>query len=644
VRRAAALASMLVVAVALAGAAAAFERTETREPCSDTDPLRRPFFGDLHVHTTFSFDAWGQGTRNTPRDAYRFARGEAVGVQPYDAEGHPLRTLQLRRPLDFAAVTDHAELLGETFLCRTPGAPGYDSLVCTLTRRWPRLGYMIVNGQMFDVREPVRYSFCGPGGERCLEAGAQPWREIRDAAEAFYDRSSACSFTTFLGYEWSGNPDGNMIHRNVIFRNAIAPERPANYVDDKTPEVLWRRLRAECLDAGTGCDVVVIPHNPNLSGGLLFRTVREDGAAITGEDALRRSQLEVLLEVTQHKGDSECRAGNAEDELCSFETLPYANMRESALPEALWTAPPPLSYAREILAEGLAQEERVGENPFRLGLIGSTDTHLGAPGSVDEDRFVGHAAGTVTSRLEIPPLPDSIHYNPGGLAVLWAEENSRDALFAAMRRREAYGTSGPRIEVRFFGGWAEGDADTDWSAGLCRARDFAARGYARGVPMGADLPARPDAGPQPVFAVRAKRDPGARGAPGTALQRVQIVKLDVKEGRRRERVFEVAGDPGDGADVDLTTCTPRGRGFDELCGVWRDPEFDPAAHALYYARVVENPSCRWSQWVCNARRVDCNAGAPPGLEACCDPDVPKTVQERAWTSPIWYAAPRQDID
>ena len=627
-RRGSAAGVALLFALGTAPAAPAFERTETREPCAHSDPLRRPFFGDTHVHTRFSFDAWGQGTLAGPREAYRFARGERIGLQPYDAEGRAQASIQLRRPLDYAVVTDHSDLMGETQMCQRPELPGYGSIVCRVVRAFPGLGYALVNGHVYSNENPARYSFCGEGGEHCIEAGRGPWREIQAAAEEFYDRSAACRFSTFVGYEWTGMPGGNNIHRNVVFRNATAQAYPTTYIETPSQEGLWAALDSECLEAGNGCDVLAIPHNSNVSNGMLFTLPRD------ADEARTRARLETQVEVTQHKGDSECRPGAA-DELCDYETLLIPRMMDMATtseldPDEL----APRIFAREVLTAGLVEWRRLGVNPFQFGLIGATDTHLAAPGLVDEDQFRGHAAGPVSARFGVPPYPDRSDFNPGGLGVIWAEENSRDALFAALRRRETYGTSGPRHLVRFFGGW-------DYAEDLCGAPDFAARGYAGGVPMGGEFPPRGSAA-APRLAVWALRDAGENGAPSAPLQRIQIVKGHVgPDGEGRERVYEVAGDPGNGADVDLASCTPRGAGFEQLCAVWSDPDFDPAAPAYYYARVVENPSCRWNQWACNARGVDCQAGdVPDGMEACCDPEVPRTVQERAWTSPIWYAPDR----
>jgi hypothetical protein len=233
-------------------------------------------------------------------------------------------------------------------------------------------------------------------------------------------------------------------------------------------------------------------------------------------------------------------------------------------------------------------------------------------------------------------MPDAIELNPGGLAVVWAEENSRDAIFEAMRRREAYGTSGPRMIVRFFGGWS-------YPPDLCGSSAFVERGYGDGVPMGGDLPVPPRTAAAPTFAVWALQDPGTADAAAAPLQRVQIVKLWVAGGAVRERVHDVAGDPNNGAAVDVRTCARRGTGFDSLCTVWGDPDFDRSAPALYYARVLENPSCRWSTYVCNAQGVDCThpESVSAELTPCCDPAYPRTIQERAWTSPIWYTPSKE---
>jgi len=613
------LVPLLVMLLTLPAAARA---GEARVPCAHRDPQRQLLFGDLHVHTRWSLDASTQGTRTTPEQAYRFARGERIGLNPWDAAGRPGRSAQLERPLDFAAVTDHSELFGEVAVCTTPAAPGYDSFVCGVYRGWPRVAFFFMSG-----RGSPRFGLCGTDGSACRAAARGPWQEMRDAAEAALDRSDACRFTSFVGYEWTGAvPPANNLHRNVIFANARVPDEPASAIEFPTPESLWDALDARCRRDLPGCEALVIPHNSNLSGGHIFDVDGLDAAALR-----RRAGAERLVEIMQHKGDSECRAGaGTEDELCGWEKLPYDNFsgRFASFQRKPAAA---LNFVRTALGTGLELGASLGVNPFPFGLLASTDTHLGTPGLVAERDYPGHGGAGIPIGEVLPEgLLDPIEYNPGGLAAVWAEENSREAIFAALARREVYGTSGPRIALRLFAGWNLPDD-------LCSAEDFAARGSAAGTPMGSVLPARPPAARGPAIAVRAMRDPGTAAHPGARLERLQLVKLWLgDDGRYRERVIDLArGEPG--PEVDTATCQAAGGGADQLCALWRDPDFDPSRPALYYARAVERASCRWSAYACNAAGVDCAQERPPrGYEACCDAAFPRTTQERAWASPVWY--------
>jgi hypothetical protein len=360
-----------------------------------------------------------------------------------------------------------------------------------------------------------------------------------------------------------------------------------------------------------------------------------------------RARMEPVVEVMQHKGDSECRPDapgilGATDELCGFEKFEdnaFRRRGDGGPPGECWDGAladwvPHLgpdclshrSYARYALIEGLAEEARIGVNPFKFGLMASTDTHNGMAGGVEERSWPGHlgiADGATERRLD--PQPGSMGNmanGPGGLIGVWAEENSRSSIFDAIRRREVFGTSGPRIRPRFYGSW-------QLPPGLCERSDAVALADASGVPMGADLPDR-HGDHSPEFAVLAARDPGTDSAPGGRLQRIQIVKGWVgDDGGLHQAVIDVAGGEN-GASVDPDTCTPEGPGADLLCGVWRDPDFDPARRAVYYARVVENPSCRYSAWQCLALP---EGDRPPG---CDSKQIPRVQQERAWTSPIWY--------
>ncbi len=656
-------AQVVILLSTLASGEPPFERTEERASCQSHEAMRQPLFGDLHVHTSLSYDSYISSQRNRPADAYRYARGEPITLPDGYAEQNVVA--QITRPLDFAGVTDHAEYLGQINLCTTDSSKlGYWWPHCIMTRSshlwtqllaatwWTSLGGMGGGGT---------YSFACTLSD-CEEAESAAWTEIQRAAEDAYDRSSACSFTSFVAYEYSDAPEANNMHRNVIFRNERVPNRAFSTHDTGSynfPQ-LWKLLREHCTTAATGCDVLAIPHNPNLSGGLMFRDPE------TPDEAADRLFFEPLVELTQHKGSSECRFDrlvgrglSTEDELCTDGQVVADNLTMlgtvNGVVMAETAAPVPLeefgrrNMVRNALKDGLAIAQRSGVNPFKMGFIGSTDTHSAAPGSAEEDNYVGHLGRRDATYRNVQ---DHFFANPGGLAVVWAEENSRDAIFEALRRKEAYATSGTRPIVRFFGG-ASLESD------LCDSPDSIRKAYGDGVPMGGRL-SRGDSGEPPRFFVSALKDPGLPNRPGTDLQRLQIIKgwVDV-EGETHERVFDVAGDGDNGASVDQQSCAPKGVGARSLCTVWEDPGFDAAQPAFYYARVLENPTCRWSTLHCQAAGVnpfsnDCQQQADAatareherGAEGdvygkCClreeeEPFYSPVIQERAWTSPIWY--------
>jgi hypothetical protein len=612
---------------------------EKRAPCAEHDPLRKAYYGDLHSHTLLSFDAWTYEVRTTPEQAYSFAQGKTVYLPPLDTNGNPTVPVAIDRPLDFAAVTDHSEYLGETSLCTTPGSAAYNSLTCGEYRP-PGNDYTVFGiafpqfGRDTDV--------CGGDGKICTQAAGPVWNRIQKAAADAYDVTSACQFTSFVAYEYTLSPLGSNMHRNVIFRTDRVLPEPITFYDAATPLDLWQQLKASCIDGIYGCDVLAIPHNSNLANGNMF-LVEYPGAKDIGDQrsqAELRASMEPVVEITQHKGDSECINGlpsnpAAPDELCDYEKLQQPPLNDCGPTGTgfggftLKGCVSPTDYVRGALKEGLQQQVSIGVNPLQLGIIGSTDSHNGTPGHVQEKTFNGHLGDSdntpqkllTADLLAAHPLLS----NPGGLAGVWAEENSRDYLFDSIRRRETFGTSGPRISVRFFGGWG-------YPAGLCGQADLVSQGYSGGVPMGGVLPKKPAGATAPVFVLSALKDPGTTSAPGMPLQRAQIIKGWVdSQGVSHEQVTDVAGDANNGASVDLSTCTPTGAGSDSLCSVWSDPSFDPTQNAFYYVRVVENPSCRWSTYVCNSL-----SAADQAAYKCADLGVPKTIQERAWTSPIWY--------
>ncbi len=582
---------------------------------------RNAYFGDMHVHTSLSNDAYIFNVRKTPDDAYRFAKGEAIG----HAWGFNVRLAG--RPLDFVAVTDHAEFLSALREAGDPGNPlSKLPFIQGLFSPEPALIQ-----KAFDAFNKASRSGSMPKEFKDPALISRGWTELQTAAAR---HNSPGRFTTFVGYEFTAVSEGRNLHRNVIFRSAKVPSTPFSSKTSEDPENLWRtmdRWRAR------GVEALAIPHNSNGSDGLMFDSVRLNGQPVDKAYADLRSRNEPLAEITQTKGTSDTHPTlSPNDEWANFEIMEkYIGSDRDVTRFAG-------GYVRRALQDGLLLRNTLGTNPFKLGFIGSSDTHNAAPGSVEESNYFsasGRRAGLPELRGSIPPHgartwddalkpgapppPVQQTWSASGLAGVWAEENSRDAIFAAMRRRETFATSGPRIKVRFFAGY-------DFPADILSRQDAVRQAYSRGVPMGGDLlPAREKA---PKFLVWAVRDPASG-----YLQRAQIVKGWIENGVAREKVFDVAcADggkvdpatnrcPANGAGVDLKTCEPdRFKGDVQLSSVWQDPAFNPKQRAFYYVRVLENPSCRWSTW--EAIRN----GTPP------NPKLQPTIMERAWSSPIWF--------
>ena len=617
-----------------------------RDACDHVVEERQPLFGDLHLHTSLSMDANSLGTRTLPDDAYAYATGTPIALYG-GAPGAKAKTIRIDRPLDFAAVTDHAEWMAEVSLCTTPGSRSYDSTGCSIYRGEQesllakalgakgfraRIGGLIeIGGRRGDV--------CSENQAVCREELGNVWQSVQASAERWYDRSSNCSFTTFTAWEYSRSPQSTKIHRNIIMRNEIVPELPISALETPVEMDLRRQLLEQCNDSGSGCEAIAIPHNPNLSNGQLFRAeYAELPLARQREEAALRARLEPVVEMMQIKGESECRNGmyqiiGGNDELCEFEKI-----RDFGQPELSDCAEGQSKgaqagkgctsrndYVRYALIDGLREKERLGINPYQFGFIGSTDSHTAAPGAVSEYEQPYKYGTTQDQTLTVGDRPRAVAFqNPGGLAGVWAEENTRDAIFDALKRRETFATSGPRIAPRFFGGW-------HIPADICTAPNLATAGYQHGVPMGGVLTAKTEPDARPRFVVAASADPGTASAPGHPLQRLQVIKGWVgHDGAFHQAVIDVAGNADNGATVDPLSCESEGDGFATLCGVWEDPEFDPLQDAVYYARAVENPSCRWSTRMCLSLPED---QRPDGCE---HPRIPKVIQERAWTAPIWF--------
>ncbi len=606
--------------------------------CDNAEPLRQALFGDLHVHTSYSFDAAANSTGATPEDAQRYARGGEIPFFPLDENGVAIGRAKIDRPLDFLAVTDHGEFLGERAICRTEGSPMYNNDFCRAYRADERQG-MIMLGQVVTTETPERLSaVCGEDGSLCRQYALSPWQDIQAAAN---NANSPCEFTSFVAYEYTGTPGTSNYHRNVIFRSAAVPDLPVSYIDAPVDSQLWGQLDSVCK-IDQGCDYLTIPHNSNLANGRMA-PYRKIPQTLEAQRAYAQTRLrrEPIMEIFQHKGSSECINGlstvfGAPDELCAVEAVREIGVEKifpvAALIDGVATLVETSQVTVECAAEtvggngmvgagcvdatdfqrsalllGLKEQQRTGFNPIKLGIVAATDTHSANAGGVLESSWGGAVTGEGTPYERLKPglLTSGIDGNPGGLAGVWAVENTREGVFNAMLRREVFGTSGPRIRPRLFAGWGLDDA-------LCDDRNMLAEAYAGGVPMGGDL-AAPNgvAGQKPSLLAYAVKDPEGR-----QLQSLQLVKgwVDADGGLHNE-VIPLAEELA---------------GADNLCRVYSDRSFDPLQPAYYYLRAVEPASPRWHTYDCAALPAD----QRPAV--CSDGRYSATIREMAWTSPIWY--------
>jgi hypothetical protein len=581
-------------------------------PRPAANPDRNVYFGCVHVHTSYSFDAFTNGTKTTPQDAYSWAQGKEITNSGVGGK------IQIQTPLDFYMVSDHAEFMGVFNQMTNPDSP------LSKTELAKGVTSTDVNTRMQTFAGILRDMSAGKRDPMLTDPklARSVWSEIVKTADANYTPGK---FTTFAGFEWTSNPRQRNLHRVVVFRDTKSlPDLVLSALDSDDPETLWKwmgELRAK------GSTLLAIPHNGNASDGRMFELTKFDGKPIDAAYNETRATNEPLYEITQIKGTSETHpALSPTDEFANFEQWDYTLSADAQRPTHRKG-----SFARQALLDGMSQEIKGNGNPFKYGFIGDSDTH-NAAASNEEFNNTGKFAPENDPRFRLngekgqPPaqIQQIREFSSAGLAGVWAEENTREAIFDAMMRKETFGTSGPMIKVRLFGGWDFGEADVKGSA-------FVKTGYARGVPMGSDL--KPATGKAPSFMVTALKDPKSGN-----LDRIQIIKgwVDAK-GAQHEKIYDIAwsGDrkvntttgklPPVGNTVDETKGDYTNTiGAAELATTWTDPDFNPAVRAFYYARVIEIPTPRWS----TRDAAKLGVPIPKGL--------PVSIQERAWTSPIWY--------
>jgi hypothetical protein len=605
---------------------------ESYSPYAKRDFADELLWGDSHLHTGFSFDAGTSGATLLPEDAYRFARGEEV-VSSY---GIPVK---LSRPLDWLTVADHTDNMGfivdlidgnPEILATPEGKDWHDRLKTASKDEKPEIAYEIIKALMVTKTFPQEIYY-GPN----TEGYKSTWERIVKAAEQYNDPGT---FTALIGYEWTSTLEGNNLHRIVLYRDdgdkalQMMPYTTTPPLGSPDPMDLWKWMAK--YEEKTGGDVIALAHNGNLSNGLMFPVdAQYTGRKLDKTYIEQRSKWEPLYEVTQIKGDGEAHPFlSPNDEFADYETWDFGNIVPGNKVIAKEDQMLAREYAREALKIGLTLDEKFGINPYKFGMVGATDSHT-ALATAEEDNFFGKHSG-------YEPDPTRMNHMfmksdvgtmmswgqvAAGLGAVWAEENTREAIFDAMKRKEVYATTGSRIRVRFFGGW-------DYTNQDLKSREPAFAGYQKGVPMGGDL--KKNSGKSaPSFMVYALRD-----TIGGNLDRIQIVKgwLDAK-GKTHERVYDVAVSDGRKIGTDGRCRTPVGNtvdvktasftntiGASELGAVWTDPDFDPQEKAFYYARVIEIPTPRWTT-------IDAFRFGVPIPEG-----APVSTQERAYTSPIWY--------
>lgn len=602
--------------LAVIGTASTAMGQEAYSPGVDTDYPKSVYWGDTHLHTRNSADAYSLGNMNlSPADAYRFARGQKLTAH----DGQPV---QLRRPLDFLVVSDHAEYLGGNYRLAVK-----DPLVTSspVAQQWQKY---IDDGEFFKVVTAFVDSIDDPESSPPFpeETRRTIWQDVVQTADEYNDPGQ---FTAFVGYEWTSMIRGNNLHRVVIYKEGMGLAdqiAPFSAQDSKDPQALWKAL--ERYEAKTGGEVLAIAHNGNISNGMMFPDKTVDGKNIGKGYARMRSRWEPLYEVSQVKGDGEAHPTlSPKDEFADYENWDQDNIGRTEKKQD-WMLPH--EYARSALKLGLDYEAKLGANPFKFGMIASTDGH-NTFSTTQEDNFFGKfpesepKPSRMTSEMADGALWKNWRLVASGYAAVWARDNTREALFDAMKRKEVYATTGSRIQVRFFGGW-------DYKSADVTRPDYLDTAYAKGVPMGADLASQPgkDA---PTFMVVAAKDPI-----GANLDRVQIIKgWRTKSGELKEMVYDVAwsdnrvknadgkltpvGNTVNVADASYTNTI----GAAELSAVWTDPDFSAKDSAFYYVRVLEIPKPRWTAYDAKYFKM-----------TDVDSDIPMITQDRAYTSPIWY--------